>query len=66
MTSNNDMADSQSSTTVGMHLPEAKADRIRKQAEKEHRSVSSFLKSIVLPEVERREQEQEESDTVPA
>lgn len=47
-------------TTIGMHLPEKKANRIRKQADREHRSVSSLLKSIVLPEIERREEERRE------
>jgi len=62
------MADSKGSdkTTVGMHLPKEEADRIREQAEREHRSVSSLLKSIVLPEIERREEDGEEPEAVPA
>jgi len=61
------MPDSQSSekTTVGMHLPKKTADRIREQADNEHRSVSSFLKSIVIPELERRE-EDGDGEPVPA
>lgn len=61
-----DSKDEKDTTTVGMHLPEDKADRIREQAKAEHRSVSSLLKSIVLPEIERRQQDGEEPEAVPA
>jgi hypothetical protein len=61
-----DSKDNTGTTTVGMHLPEETADRIREQAEREHRSVSSLLKSIVLPEIERREQDGEKPEAVPA
>jgi len=51
-------------TTVGMHLSEEKAARIKRQANEEHRSVSSLLKSIVLPEIDRREKERGKAQPV--
>ena len=59
------MAESKDRTTIGMSLDRKQAKRIKRQANKEHRSVSSLLKSIVLPEIERREREREE-EPVPA
>jgi len=54
------MAESKDRTTVGMSLDRKQARSIKRQANEEHRSVSSLLKSIVLPEIERRERECEE------
>jgi len=52
------MPNSNDKTTVGMHVDVELRDRIKEQAEREHRTISSLLRSIVLPEIQRREEEQ--------
>lgn len=58
------MADSKTTTTFTVAVTEEELERIDREANRDRRSRSGLIKSIVLPEIERREQEREE--TVPA
>ena len=59
------MGDSKTTTTFTVAVTEEQLERIDREAKRDRRNRSNFIKSIVLPEIERREREREE-EAVPA
>ena len=57
------MADTKS--MIGVKFDREDRKRIEKEAERTERTMSSLIRSIVLPEIERRERDREE-EAVPA
>jgi len=57
------MADTKS--MIGVKFDREDRKRIEKEAERTERTMSSLVRSIVLPEIERRERDREE-EPVPA
>jgi metal-responsive CopG/Arc/MetJ family transcriptional regulator len=59
------MGDSKTTTTFTVAVTEKQLERIDREAERDRRNRSNFIKSIVLPEIERRERDREE-EAIPA
>lgn len=49
-------------TIIGVKFDPEDRERVERQAEREHRSMSSLICSIVLLEIERRERRHQQND----